>query len=95
MVSVAYPSPWFMVSVAVPVEAQVPLAQHVCGVAGLLQPLGQGTEVGGQAAGLAGPDDGVLEASVDLVPEGARARGGSPRGGCLDVYVYVCVCVCV
>ena len=51
------------------VEAQVPLADHVGGVAELLQSLGEGDLVKGQAVGLAGPDDGVLQASVNLVPE--------------------------
>ena len=48
-------------------EAQVPLAHHVGGVAGLPQALGQGGVIHGQAEGLAGPDDGVLEACVYLV----------------------------
>lgn len=52
------------------VEAQVPLADHVGGVAELLQSLGEGDLVEGQAVGLTGTDDGVLQAGVNLVPVG-------------------------
>ncbi len=50
-----------------PVEAQVPLAHHVGGVAGLAQPLGQRVHVRRQTARLARSDDGVLESCVDLI----------------------------
>ena len=59
-------------------EAQVPLAHHVGDVAGLPQALGQGGVARGQAEGLEGPDDRVLEARVDLIPrerERERERG--------------------
>lgn len=55
-----------------PVEAQVPFAHQVGGVSGLAEALGQGVHVRRQTAGLAGPDDGVLEACVDLVSAGRR-----------------------
>lgn len=38
------------------------------GVTKLLKPLREGNLVKGQAVGLAGPNNGVLETSVDLVP---------------------------
>lgn len=50
------------------VEAQVPLAHHVGGVARLLELLGQGDIFQGQAVGLGSSDDGVLKACVDLIP---------------------------
>lgn len=55
-----------------PVEAQVPLPDHVRGVAGLAEPLGQSVHVWRQAARLAGSDDGVLEARVDLISGGNK-----------------------
>lgn len=55
-----------------PVEAQVPLAHQVGGVAGLAEPLGQRVHVRGQAAGLTGPDDGMLKPRVDLISENER-----------------------
>lgn len=55
-----------------PAETQVPLAHHVRAVTSLAQPLGQGGRFGGQAEGLAGADDGVLEPSVDLIPATPR-----------------------
>lgn len=58
-----------------PAEAQVPLPYHVGAVACLLQSFSQGGCIRGQAQGLACPDDGMLEARVDLVP-GKRGRGG-------------------
>lgn len=50
------------------VEAQVPFSHHVGGVACLLQLHGQGDVFQGQAVGLGGSNDGVLEACVDLIP---------------------------
>lgn len=47
----------------------MPLANQVSGVAGLAEPLGQSVHVRGQAAGLARPDDGVLQSRVDLISE--------------------------
>lgn len=52
-----------------PVEAQVPLANQVGGVAGFAEPLGQSVHVRGQAAGLTRPDDGMLKPRVDLISE--------------------------
>ena len=59
-------------------EAQVPLAHHVGGVAGLPQALGQGGVAQWQAEGLERPDHGVLEACVDLIP-GGRGTGIEKR----------------
>lgn len=59
----------------------MPFAHQVGGVPGLAQPLGQGVHVGGQAAGLAGPDDGVLEACVDLISARRRTTWVSPLLG--------------
>lgn len=50
----------------------MPLPDHVRGVAGLAEPLGQSVHVWRQAAGLAGSDDGVLEARVDLISAGNK-----------------------
>lgn len=61
---------WFP-GIISPVEAQVPLADQVCGVASLAEPLGQGVHVWRQTARLAGSDDGVLQSRVDLI----SARG--------------------
>ena len=54
------------------VQAQVPLADDVGRAAGLLQLLGQRDLVQGQAAGLLGVDDGVLQTGVDLPASGGR-----------------------
>lgn len=48
------------------VHAQVPLAHHVRGVARLLHELRQQLLIQRDAVGLAGPDDLVLHARVDL-----------------------------
>lgn len=60
----------------------MPLSHQVGGVAGLAEPLGQRVHVWRQTAGLAGPDDGVLEPRVDLIPaeeeEEERGGGGAP-----------------
>lgn len=64
-----------------PVEAQVPLAHQVGGVPGLAEPLGQRVHVWRQTAGLAGPDDGVLEARVDLIPAEEDEGGGGGSSG--------------
>lgn len=50
-----------------PVEAKVPFAHHVSSVPRFLQPLWERGHVQGETVGLARPDDGVLEACVDLV----------------------------
>lgn len=51
-----------------PVEAQVPLADHVCGIASLLELLREGGIVQREAVGLRGSYDGVLEPGVYLIP---------------------------
>lgn len=51
------------------VEAQVPFTHHVCGIASILEALWQGDHVKRQTVGLPGPDNGMLETCVDLIPE--------------------------
>lgn len=48
------------------VHAEVPLSHHVRGIASLLHQLGEELLIQGHAVGLAGPDDLVLHACVDL-----------------------------
>lgn len=52
------------------VKTQVPLANHVSRIAQLLQPLGKSDLVKGQTVGLPGPNDGVLQTRVNLIPTG-------------------------
>ena len=58
---------------AVPlVKAQMPFSHHVGRVASFLEALRQRDLVKRQAVRLTGPDDGMLEASVNLIPEGRK-----------------------
>lgn len=49
-----------------PVHSKVPLAHHVGGIAGVLEQLGQELLLQRKAAGLAGPDDLMLQPHADL-----------------------------
>lgn len=55
------------------------------GIAKLLQSLGEGDLVKGQTVGLPGPDDGVLQASVNLVPVGLMIKKTVRRSNVLSI----------
>ena len=66
------------------VESEMPLSDHVCGVAGLLQLVCQGRTVQRETVGLRVPDVLVLETCVDL---GGGGGAESRYTGAGDLYV--------